>query len=134
MNKQQANIKLQFNYSLNYSINIKTIGYAYNSKANTLLVILLNHFINRYIKYQCRRCNFILVKQYRSQLKDFVINICNKVSYSRNGRLNWHITNIVFERAIRIFLIKLIEDIEPILNHMLTIPLINPFNCILLIF
>ena len=31
-------------------------------------------------------------------------------------------------------LIELIEDVEPILNYILTVPLIDSFNCTLLIF
>ena len=31
-------------------------------------------------------------------------------------------------------LIKLIEDVEPILNYTLTVPLVDLFNCALLIF
>ena len=31
-------------------------------------------------------------------------------------------------------LIELIEDVEPILNYILTVPLIDLFNCTLLIF
>jgi len=100
-----------------------------------------------------------------------MINIYNKVSYSRNRCPNRRITGTVFKGVIRTFfrllkytyklsistrqsrkgvltlitwnstisigvaiLIELIEDVEPIPNCTLTMPLIDSFNCTLLIF
>jgi len=100
-----------------------------------------------------------------------VINICNKVSYSRNGCLNRRTTGMVFKGVIRTFfrllkytyklsisarqsrkgvltlttwnstipigvstLIEPIEDVEPIPNYILTMPLVDLFNYTLLIF
>jgi len=100
-----------------------------------------------------------------------MINIYNKVSYSRNGCPNWRTTSIVFKGVIRTFfrllkyiyklfistrqsrkgvltlttwnstipisvstLIEPIEDVEPIPNYTLTMPLVDSFNYTLLIF
>ena len=52
---------------------------------------------------------------------------------SRKGVLTLIIWNSTIPISVATF-IKLIEDIEPILNCTLTVPLIDLFNCTLLIF
>ena len=65
--------------------------------------ILLSRYTNGCLKRQCRYYSSTLVKQYKFQLKDSIINTFSKVSYSKNGCPNWRTTGTVFKGVIRTF-------------------------------